>query len=325
MYSVLSQEQPALDYVWEQITQYTKRNLTSPSDILDGVLGILGIFETATPACRFFWGVPIPPPLPAALYYDSSIFERHPSDSLAEFATTTEAGFVGCLCWELEQPANRRHGFPSWSWTGWIGTAKMRSYSGDLIRSCHIFRDVTINVELRDGRMVRWGEFLESYSQLNLSETSQFIQLSAWATPLKLLTSGNGQDVGRLDLADGRYMQWRFTRTAKDPLPVQKSYYAVWLWLGEDRWITRLDHTGLDILVVMETGDERSTVERVGLGGIWNSSCTFFEADGTEKKSISGPSMVRDRDATPELNWSRGVWLEGPGMFPKARRIFCIG
>jgi hypothetical protein len=122
-----------------------------------------------------------------------------------------------------------------------------------------------------------------------------------------------------MDLTDGKYMHWSFIPTGRDPLPVQNSYHAVWLWLGQDRWPQTRGATGPHVIVVMDTGDEANTAERVGVGGIWEESCAFFGADGVQKPRMSGPALFSLPGEPVRVNWSTGVWLEGPGMFPKVR------
>ncbi|TPX16006.1 uncharacterized protein E0L32_000340 [Thyridium curvatum] len=254
------------DYLWNQIALYTERDFTDPSDVLDGFAGLMGAFESAKPSYRFFWGTPIPPPIPAAVYYYyRPWYEFRPSDQLEDFATTTEAGFLAGLCWAARKPLARRTGFPSWSWTGWSG-ASCIGPNADTEIEMHYFRESTVDVELRGGNTITWKGFLESRGRSELSsETSFHIHLSAWVTPLKVVASNGDEDVGRMDLPLGRYMHWRFTRTGESALQSDKSYYAVWLTLGGESWIKNKDKRGPGILVVMDTEDGRNTMERVGL------------------------------------------------------------
>src|SRR4051812_44085518 len=76
----------------DHVTKYTQRSLPYDSDILNGISGILRMFEDGASPVKNFYGVPI-----------------------------SGTDFSLGLWWTLERPLKRRTGFPSWSWTGWIG------------------------------------------------------------------------------------------------------------------------------------------------------------------------------------------------------------
>jgi hypothetical protein len=192
---------------------------------------------------------------------------------------------------------------------------------------CHVSRHVTVNIELRDGQVLNWEDFLGCYSQLDqTSDVNYYIRLTAWATPLELLGDSDGRVVARIVLADGSVMHWSFASTTNEPLPVHRSYYGVWLWLGHDRWVSGSDNTKPSMLVVVESG---GTAERVGVGGIWESSCkiTFFGVDGVTKLSMTGPSLNDFWKPKPHImTFMAGkYWVDGPDQFPKTRRTFHLG
>jgi hypothetical protein len=84
---------------YKTVSEYSGRKLTYASDILNGVWGVLRTFQHAEDPIRHYWGVPV--------YYKPSHYD-----------------FIAGLAWDLSKPAQRRPGFPSWSWTGWIGQVK---------------------------------------------------------------------------------------------------------------------------------------------------------------------------------------------------------
>lgn len=74
------------------VAQYTKRKLSFQEDVLRAFAGITSLVTT-TLASQLHSGIPV-------RYYDS------------------------LLLWLPEAPLQRRVGFPSWSWTGWIGPVR---------------------------------------------------------------------------------------------------------------------------------------------------------------------------------------------------------
>jgi hypothetical protein len=94
----------------ERIAEYTRRHLTYQNDIIKALLGVFGEFERLPDPIYHVWGVPI---------------SRIKTDRNGSFHSSSrfsaEEGFVRGLCWQLSRPRRRRPGFPSWSWTGWVG------------------------------------------------------------------------------------------------------------------------------------------------------------------------------------------------------------
>ena len=84
---------------YKTVSEYSGRKLTYESDILNGVWGVLRTFHNAEYPIHHYWGVPL--------------FSSHWRDD-----------YITGFAWDLVQPAQRRPGFPSWSWTGWLGQVK---------------------------------------------------------------------------------------------------------------------------------------------------------------------------------------------------------
>jgi hypothetical protein len=114
---------------WEvlsRIEEYSAKSLTNPSDILNGILGIIRAYERRTDGIRHLFGVPILPP-PVGM-------KRQIRTKGESSLWNSQMGFALGLCWDLKDlniwlsswrrgpaPSCRRLGFPSWSWTGWFG------------------------------------------------------------------------------------------------------------------------------------------------------------------------------------------------------------
>jgi hypothetical protein len=93
--------------IWEHISEYSKRDLSYPRDILNAIMGIFRSYEgtfgrgTAT----HLWGVPLVRP------------RSLPADKSLDWTAKLLYG----LSWTHSIPSHRRTGFPSWSWAGWFG------------------------------------------------------------------------------------------------------------------------------------------------------------------------------------------------------------
>ncbi|KAF2812838.1 HET-domain-containing protein, partial [Mytilinidion resinicola] len=98
-------------YPWDvatRIAEYSARTLSYDSDALEAMLGIFSAFTQ-----RQDPGVPIVTTAKSLAYR---------SDSWRRWSTKSRgAQFATGLCWSHAAPARRRQGFPSWSWTGWVG------------------------------------------------------------------------------------------------------------------------------------------------------------------------------------------------------------
>jgi hypothetical protein len=84
---------------YKTVNEYSGRKLTYESDILNGVWGVLRTFQDTEYPVRHYWGVPL-------------------------FSASSRYEYMTGFAWDLLKPAQRRPGFPSWSWTGWLGQVK---------------------------------------------------------------------------------------------------------------------------------------------------------------------------------------------------------
>jgi hypothetical protein len=92
---------------------------------------------------------------------------------------------------QVKAPTTRRPGFPCWSWTGWFGPVHW-----DLEKNRKDFKidsNVTLELKLRDGRILDWESFHESYDVFNRqSMLSTYIHLSAWTASTCVLDYERG-------------------------------------------------------------------------------------------------------------------------------------
>ncbi|CZR63805.1 uncharacterized protein PAC_13702 [Phialocephala subalpina] len=124
LFSRVRQTKDPLNAVFDHITVYTRRNLTRPEDILNGIMGTFHAFETIYDSFRHYWGIFMVPDIT----YDS-VVEQHVRRS-----TRTEQFLTG-LCWHLSGSWKRRPGFPSWSWAGWYGPLKPHSEGNGYVKN----------------------------------------------------------------------------------------------------------------------------------------------------------------------------------------------
>lgn len=120
----------ALDQLFRRLALYTARELSYSSDILNGMLGLFSAFSrraVATKSSRSdrrimqIASIPIVP--------NNTLLIHNPVDPKV-YQSLREGQFITGMGWKLAMPAQRRAGFPSWSWTGWYGSIKPRSDYG---------------------------------------------------------------------------------------------------------------------------------------------------------------------------------------------------
>lgn len=261
----------------DRIGEYSKKSLTNPSDILNGILGVMRSFEIRY-SVRQYFGVPI----------------LRTSGRRQSF--TSKNFFLG-LCWELRRPtppkrplrsdrdfawskSSRRCGFPSWSWTGWFGPVSWIS-SWNLN---HVDANTTIRIELRDGQILKWHTFQRCYNKLHHeSQLSCFIHVAAFTIEVKII---GYVDLGyegirckaRIDIADGGYLDWGFDANTERSL--------------QDETCTAilLAHDDDGQYIVMVVCKKENVMERVGFGWIDEDSYNRYSSDGSKCDPLGLPS-----------------------------------
>lgn len=196
-----------------RIMEYSTRELTYDFDALKAMMGIFRSFATMDRPVDHYWGVPV---LPAFDYSDKEVLRLLPLlvDGWTGYWPFAGAFAVG-LCWTCTEPAARRPGFPSWSWTGWKGrldpstrerywTRKLETWhshpnpsqspeEGDF-KSLSVQKDtLQISIELADGNLVGLQEIKIAYLRgLDYSTVSPYLHLEGYAVSLdfQLFTHG---------------------------------------------------------------------------------------------------------------------------------------
>lgn len=155
--------------IMDMIGNYSSRTLTYETDVINAFSGCLGMLEQTDPPVYHLWGSPIP---------------LHPARGSLDW-------FQIGLQWTLDMGSSslrRRAGFPSWSWTGWIGRVSMRQYHemNQTHEGSHT-PDISVALELETGGRLDWLDvekrsFLKDQPEL----ISRFIFLRAWTTLITL-------------------------------------------------------------------------------------------------------------------------------------------
>ena len=244
-----------------RIEEYSELNLTNPSDILRGMLGIFNAFRRSRLGIYHCSGIPILP----------SIAQRaKPIEGW-----TPSMGFFFGLFWDLQERSERRNGFPSWSWTGWYGPVNWEWGYAMTWPEVKIDPGVQLSVEF-DGQILKWETFQEINSKRNMLSHPSNIILAAWTVEIPILKRGQQKDKdeykARLKLEDGGYLDWQFKSTSRiEFLPGQVCKGII---LGHDRsGLT----TGPAILVI---GKVNGTMERIGLGWVDQWYYKRYNTDG---------------------------------------------
>lgn len=218
--------------IYSRINEYSKRSLTHQTDILKGILGIFRTFERGKNSMRHLYGIPFP-----------RIAKSSPNESTLETGSKrTMPIFSESLRWTLAAPAERREGFPSWSWTGWFGEIRWPAeYAGTTSprrtpRRIQRPRDPKVNekairvaIELCDGAIINWETFQTRYHELlTFSKLSVIIQLEAYTTPAVYLHEGGSSKVNlRLRCKNGQFTTLLVERTTKRDFRRHDAFLAV--------------------------------------------------------------------------------------------------
>ena len=265
--------------ILQRIYEYSQKILSNPTDILNGILGILRAFEEGSFKVRHCFGVPILPQIRDSA--SGRLIDWKVSGGLEPVA-----GLFFGLCWQLRVPSRRRPGFPSWSWVGWYEYGAVDWDRFDL-EEIETDRGIDVCFELDGGHSINYNEFQKTYDQLNeKSALSGSIQISAWTTPIQLLKQNrNGVCKARMDLEDGGYLLWDFAPTTTQSLSTDMTYIGI--HLGHHNLQSTSDRrsgfkTGPAFMVVIPT---ESGMERVALNWVDQMNYIIYEADGTEYRT----------------------------------------
>jgi hypothetical protein len=172
--------------ILSRIEAFTKRSLTYESDVLNAMLRAFASLrqDGGIPhsGLQHLWGLP----------YCGSDSYQYLSDTPVHVSCRK---FVSNLSWDVDFPTRRRIGFLSWSWTGWVGTARwgkglMVTDNGRIWRTRFALdTPCTVSLELQNGDIIDWRNYQANYDLLGLDKDapntqllSQYIHISVYIT-----------------------------------------------------------------------------------------------------------------------------------------------
>ena len=264
--------------VFRRVEEYSKRGLGNPADILKGMLGIFNAFERSFLGIKHCSGIPILPSEPA----------RGKPVQL----WTPAMGFLAGMFWDLENRAERRSGFPSWSWTGWHRPA---TWNDIYWPSIEVDADAQLSIELIDGRVIPWEAFQDPTTKANLeSQLSNFVHITTWTTRVQIRSrewqKEKDKYTAKVHLEDGGYLDWEFRSISN--VALSPGDLCTGIILGYSKEEVSLRPTGPAILVVCQM---ENAVERVGFGWVDQFDYRRYSKDN-----------VRDREI---LIWTNPMYL----------------
>ncbi|KAI8664049.1 HET domain-containing protein [Fusarium keratoplasticum] len=141
----------------EHIKEVTGRQLTHQGDALNVMRGIFRAFPSMRSPIRHFWGIPIDRNNGIRSVWGPLWGGTDPwRPGEAEKPGYFDAVFTDTLLWRLGGPSRRRDGFPSWSWTGWLGP--LREFSAWAIEVKGLTMGVKVLLQKNDGTWKRISE-----------------------------------------------------------------------------------------------------------------------------------------------------------------------
>lgn len=291
------------------VKNYSSRQLTDALDVLRGILGIFRAYEVALVDEEFkqYWGIPL---FPYRRVHQPPGAENH-----AKWTTRLPAGFS----WYLVRPCPRRTGFPSWSWTGWLGKISflmnLQGWSPDL--------SVVIRVECQDGGRM-WLKPFEEFMphRTSMRFATPRLRVEAWTVQLRFEY-----------LADGLPLNWnpdifgpqgpcfcvRTNVLGNQPRPLRTPLYLDAKSDSTSRLFERLCEETWECIVVgystMPSGApqvlvcewEGQIARRIGIVSLSVRSLEFLEYDHHPDKSM-GPSP--EQEVPFRKTWRRDILLE---------------
>lgn len=258
--------------VIERIEEYSllSINLSHQSDILEGILGILSLFERGTFKLRHHVGIPLLPPSP-----------KVPRISLDNW--TLAMGFISGLCWNLKNPSTKRDGFPSWSWTGWKEPVVKWGHQKNEWDEIKVDNDIEVLVETRIGQLINLEDSYQLRKKLQQAESlSNTIQITAWVSSLRILRkkSWQGEDTYKVKirLEDGGYVYWRFKPTTSAQILPEKTVIGIHVAFKSES-DKHLEATASALLVADKVG---AIYQRLGFGWVDQGHYERFDKAGKD-------------------------------------------
>ncbi|KAF5581680.1 het-domain-containing protein [Fusarium pseudoanthophilum] len=121
----------------------SQRQLTYQTDALNVARGIFRAYSSMPTPIHHFWGIPITENANELTSWATIRGATSQSETHKRDPCYLDSCFADGLGWIPENTSQRREGFPSWSWLGWIGS--LRSFDA------HSTSDIKIWLQRTDG------------------------------------------------------------------------------------------------------------------------------------------------------------------------------
>ncbi|WAO96205.1 HET domain-containing protein [Fusarium falciforme] len=197
--------------VVERITEYSAKSLTNPSDVLDGMSGVLRVLKQGPHKIRHCKGVPILPRPPKP----SGLGPKEAEEIYHAYEWSPTVGFCAGLCWDVKNPVKRRHGFPSWSWAGWEGRVKW-AFDEHEWRQLRSTSDIQFKVQLECGEECDLDEYFHKCGNHHMPISDRLL-CSGLVAPIQLASGPSYDKIEAVAwTVDSKPVKWRFNVTEQD-------------------------------------------------------------------------------------------------------------
>ena len=121
---------------------------------------------------------------------------------------TPAMGLLVSQCWVLEKSAERRSGFPSWSWNGWQSTVTWSVDSLYYWPAITFDPNFELSIECTDGQILSWEGFQKLKKVATMQpQMSSIIRITAWTIQVPIVSRTRLRDkyeyIAWLELEDG--------------------------------------------------------------------------------------------------------------------------
>ena len=204
------------------MAEYSERELTHETDILNALAGILHAAEENFPAFAHYWGVPVL----------RGIVSCKKDESCPPKSNSSLPFMLG-LSWSHDRRSagliERRNEFPSWSWAGWKAplysfawdrrfcvAAKCLPLPAKIPASELIFcRDLNVKIEMLDSTLVDSSDVQEH--KVEASQLSRYLHVTAPTTPILVERTSVSEEQPGIHFLHGRGPPWTFCIPSKQP------------------------------------------------------------------------------------------------------------
>lgn len=190
---------------------------------------------------------------------------------------TPTMGFLVGLCWDFKNTAERRSGFPSWSWTGWQSTVSWGLRYPSNWPAVTVDPNTKLSVECIDGQALSLEAFQESQNKDTIQlQMSSIIRITGWTIYIPIVSQTTRGStyvyIAWLELEESGFLEWRIESPSKVLFESCQGYTGIFL----DQPFRENDRDAT-IMVLIQKGE---VYERVGLCQL---SCyRRFNKDGKE-------------------------------------------